>query len=100
MDGTALGHATEKLKHVIRRIARWADGHVPRGLRSVLGVLLICGGVLGFLPVLGFWMIPAGLALIALDIPPWRRWVLRRLGVGGERRAIPRPPGRNRGSSG
>jgi hypothetical protein len=81
MDGTALGRATGKLKHVIRRIVRWADRRVPRGVRSVLGLLLIGAGVLGFLPVLGFWMIPAGLALIALDIPPWRRWVLRRLGV-------------------
>ena len=27
------------------------------------------GGVFGFLPVLGFWMFPLGLAFIALDIP-------------------------------
>jgi hypothetical protein len=34
------------------------------------------GGVFGFLPIVGFWMIPAGLALIALDIPPLRRRLL------------------------
>jgi hypothetical protein len=34
------------------------------------------GGMAGFLPILGFWMIPVGLALIALDIPPLRRRLL------------------------
>ncbi len=51
---------------------------VPPGLRLVLGLLLILGGLLGFLPVLGFWMIPLGAAVAALDIRPllrrWRRW--------------------------
>ncbi len=33
------------------------------------------GGVFGFLPILGFWMIPLGLAIAALDIRPlWRRF--------------------------
>ncbi|NNK15336.1 MAG: hypothetical protein HKP51_00365 [Sulfitobacter sp.] len=41
---------------------------VPFGLRSVLGVLLIGGGMLGFLPILGFWMIPLGIAVIAIDL--------------------------------
>lgn len=27
------------------------------------------GGVFGFLPVLGFWMFPLGIAFIALDLP-------------------------------
>ena len=27
------------------------------------------GGLFGFLPVLGFWMFPLGLAFVALDIP-------------------------------
>lgn len=27
------------------------------------------GGVLGFLPILGFWMFPLGMAFIALDLP-------------------------------
>ena len=65
-----------------RRILHWADERVPRGLRSVLGLLLMIGGLAGFLPVLGFWMIPAGLAMIALDIPPWRRWLKKRIGPG------------------
>jgi hypothetical protein len=35
------------------------------------------GGVFGFLPVLGFWMLPLGLALIALDLPPLRKHIER-----------------------
>lgn len=39
------------------------------------------GGVFGFLPVLGFWMIPLGGALIALDLPFTRTsinaWITR-----------------------
>jgi hypothetical protein len=34
--------------------------------------LFMVGGVFGFLPVLGFWMLPLGVALIALDLPPTR----------------------------
>ena len=52
---------------------------IPPLLRGVVGLLLVGLGFLGFLPVLGFWMIPLGLALIATDIPPARRWLRRRL---------------------
>ncbi|WP_127557363.1 hypothetical protein [Nioella ostreopsis] len=48
----------------------WIRANVPPGLRLVLGLLLIVGGVFGFLPVLGFWMIPLGIAVAALDIKP------------------------------
>jgi hypothetical protein len=34
-----------------------------------VAVLLTAGGVVGFLPILGFWMIPLGLILVAQDIP-------------------------------
>jgi hypothetical protein len=29
--------------------------------------------MLGFLPVLGFWMLPLGLALLSVDLPSVRR---------------------------
>lgn len=57
----------------------------PRWARLVLGVLLIVGGVLGFLPVLGFWMVPLGLVVLSVDIPAARR-LRRRLEVWWERR--------------
>ena len=60
-------------KHALRRAVRWGQEKVPPGLRSLLGVVLIIGGFFGFLPILGFWMIPLGGVLIALDIPPLRR---------------------------
>jgi len=37
--------------------------------RLAVAVLLIVGGIFSFLPVLGFWMLPLGLLLIAQDIP-------------------------------
>ncbi|MEQ8491281.1 MAG: hypothetical protein RKE52_21470 [Marinovum algicola] len=37
-------------------------------------MLLMIGGLLGFLPILGFWMLPVGVAIAALDVVPvWRR---------------------------
>jgi hypothetical protein len=35
--------------------------------RSALGAGLIVGGFLGFLPILGWWMIPAGLVVLSVD---------------------------------
>jgi hypothetical protein len=57
----------------LRRAVMWGQENVPPGVRSVLGIVLVIAGVFGFLPILGFWMIPLGGALIALDIPPLRR---------------------------
>jgi len=37
--------------------------------RLAVAVLLIVGGIFSFLPVLGFWMLPLGLLLIAQDVP-------------------------------
>ena len=48
-------------------------------------MLLILGGVLSILPILGLWMLPLGLILLAEDIAPLRRardrlldWIERR----------------------
>jgi hypothetical protein len=70
---------SKRLITSVRRAVGWADRRVPTGLRSVLGLLLMVGGVLGFLPLLGFWMLPLGVAFVALDIPPLRRLLLTRL---------------------
>jgi len=50
--------------------------HLPRSrpVRIAIGVLLIAGGLVGFLPVLGFWMIPLGLLVLSVDLPIVRRW--------------------------
>lgn len=56
-----------------------------RTLRMTIGVALILGGVLGFLPVLGFWMLPLGVMVLATDVPVARR-LSRRVGVWWQRR--------------
>jgi len=42
-------------------------------VRRAVGVVLVIGGLFGFLPVLGYWMLPLGLALLAVDFPVARR---------------------------
>jgi hypothetical protein len=41
--------------------------------RIPVGVALTVGGCFGFPPVLGFWMAPLGLAVMAQDVPLMRR---------------------------
>lgn len=43
-------------------------------LRICIGVVLIFGGFLGFLPLLGFWMVPLGLVVLSVDLPFARHW--------------------------
>ena len=53
---------------------------VRPGFRWPVGLVLIVLGFLGFLPVLGFWMIPLGVLVAALDVRPlMRRRKLRRI---------------------
>lgn len=55
----------EAVVHGLRRPrARWR--------RIPIAMVFLAGGTLGFLPVLGFWMLPLGLLLLAEDIPPLR----------------------------
>ena len=62
---------------------RWAIESSPF-IRWPIAIVLVFGGFLGFLPILGFWMAPLGLILIAEDLPflrpPLARlvaWILR-----------------------
>ncbi|MDF1846337.1 MAG: hypothetical protein P1U69_03970 [Parvibaculaceae bacterium] len=43
-------------------------------IRMGAGVLLVIGGILGFLPILGFWMIPLGILFLSVDLHSVRRW--------------------------
>jgi hypothetical protein len=47
----------------------------PKPVRIMTGCLLMLGGLFGFLPLLGFWMLPLGIMVLAIDVP-WirRRW--------------------------
>ncbi len=56
--------------------------------RVGLGSSLILGGLLGFLPVLGFWMLPLGFIVLSHDMPMVRRW-RRRFAVWWARKRRP-----------
>jgi hypothetical protein len=80
-----LEHLIECLPSLAQPTARWLRQPAARPVRIPAGVLLCVGGVFGILPVLGFWMLPAGLVLLAEDVPPLTRatgwmldWVERR----------------------
>jgi hypothetical protein len=67
-------------------------------VRIGIGVLLILCGIVGFLPILGFWMVPLGLLVLSVDIPAvrrfrrrmevkWGRWCQRRRAAKAAREA-------------
>jgi hypothetical protein len=80
----------------LRRMLPWLDGWIRHlqsdraaMVRLPLALLLSFGGLLWFLPLFGLWMLPAGLFLLAIDIPALqtpvsagfiriRRWWARR----------------------
>lgn len=88
-----------KARRVVERRLDRAERHLPTLLgewlahlrqpsaswvRVPLGILLMVGGLLGFLPVLGFWMLPLGVALLSLDVAMLRRPTARAI-ISGER---------------
>ncbi len=65
--------------------------HLPqsRSARISIGVALIFFGILGFLPILGFWMIPLGLLVLSGEFSAVRK-LRRRLEVWwGRRKSTP-----------
>jgi hypothetical protein len=53
----------------ISRFIRWLRQPSSFAVRLIVALLLIVGGIFSFLPVLGLWMLPLGLLLIAQDVP-------------------------------
>ena len=62
--------------------------HLPqsRWLRIAIGFTLVVFGILGFLPVLGFWMIPLGFLVLSFELALFRR-MRRRFLVRNNKRA-------------
>ncbi|QQP88521.1 hypothetical protein IGS68_21160 [Skermanella sp. TT6] len=88
-DQRRLDRSFERLQ---RRLPGWIARPVgglrkpdARWIRIPTGVLFILGGLVGFLPILGFWMVPLGVLLLALDVPFLRR-PTSTLMIRGERR--------------
>ncbi len=67
------------------RFGRHRVGLPKRRLhRRVIGGALVAGGLVGFLPIVGFWMVPAGLIVLSVDSAPIRRFRRRStVGLGG-----------------
>jgi hypothetical protein len=80
------------------RLIRWLRSPSCRVIRISLAILLVLCGIVGFLPILGFWMIPLGLALIAQDVPLLRRPMARFLGF-VNRKLAPQAPAQVRPKS-
>jgi hypothetical protein len=53
----------------VSRFIRWLRIPSSFAVRLAIAVLLILGGIFSFLPILGIWMLPLGLLLIAQDVP-------------------------------
>ena len=61
------------MQQKIKEKFHYLKTHPNAWLRISVGVFLILGGILGALPVLGFWMLPLGLILLSVDF----RWAKR-----------------------
>lgn len=60
----------------------WLLAEERKIARLLVGVLMILGGLFSFLPLLGLWMAPVGIILLAEDIAFFRRlglWLFRRI---------------------
>ena len=71
--------------HQIRIGSRVIVLPASRAWRIAIGVLFIVAGLLGFLPIVGFWMVPLGLFVLSIDLP-WARRGRRRFSVWFTRR--------------
>lgn len=96
----------QRLDHQLDRIERRLPGWLGRPLRWLrepgarwvrlpAGALLIIAGIFSILPILGLWMLPLGLLLLAQDLPFLRR-PMRRALLWIERRWIRRKARRRR----
>jgi hypothetical protein len=82
-DEQRLNHQLDRLGRVLPRwlyrILRGLRAPGAMWLRIPIGLILVFGGLLSFLPVLGIWMLPLGLLLLAQDLPFLRHPVRRAL---------------------
>jgi len=69
-----------KLPQRFASFLSWVRKPSSRLVRLPLALLLMVGGIFSVLPVLGLWMLPLGLLLVAQDIPPLQKPIARLLG--------------------
>ena len=73
-DDWRVGRLIDRLPPRLGATLRFLRQPSGRWLRIPAGLLLMLGGVLFFLPILGFRMLPVGFALLAEDFPVLRSW--------------------------
>jgi len=73
-DDWRLEALIDRLPKRLRAAVRAVRQPSGRWLRIPAGLLLTAGGILGFLPILGVWMLPIGMAFLADDVPLLRSW--------------------------
>lgn len=82
-DQQRLKHQLDRFDRLLpawsSRMLRWLREPSSRWVRIPMGLLLVFGGILGFLPLLGLWMLPLGLLLLSQDLPFLRRPIRRML---------------------
>ena len=98
MSGNKSGGKPDLDEELDRLQARLPDG-VARFMKKVrspavapyripAGIALMAGGLIGFMPILGFWMVPLGLAVLAQDVPVMRPPLARLLRkINGKRKS-------------
>jgi hypothetical protein len=74
-----------RLPQHLQAVVRWLRRPAARWVRIPAGLLLIVASLFSILPILGLWMLPLGLVLLAEDVLPVRRgtdrvlaWIERR----------------------
>jgi hypothetical protein len=82
-----LDRLERRLPPWLHRTLRWLREPSAGWVRIAVGAFLVLGGIFSILPLLGAWMLPVGLILLAQDIPFLRR-PLRRALIWVERRWI------------
>jgi hypothetical protein len=80
-----LGLLIRRLPERLQAAVHWLRRPAARWVRIPAGLLLIVGSVFSILPILGIWMLPLGLVLLAEDVKLLRRgmdrvlaWIERR----------------------
>jgi len=56
----------------VQRFVDWLTAPHLILVRLPVAIFFILGGILWFLPVVGIWMLPIGLLLLAVDLPALR----------------------------
>jgi len=69
-----------KMPPRLAKFIGWVRRPSSRYVRIPLALVLILGGIFSFLPILGLWMLPLGLVLIAQDMPFLEKPIAQMLG--------------------